>query len=141
MNLVERNLYHPFTHSSLGFSYAQDLPHKNHTSLILEDIDLYYQPLEHPAFAITQFLLRLIYTILGEFVQFKLLSMVKKENFLVNEVTQFYCISSMVALPFWLFYSSATDFIHLLKEIFDNLTHLSKQNYRYIIINQVRWCT
>ena len=120
MNLEERHLYHPFTHSSLGFSYAQDLPHKNHTSLILDDIDLYYQPLEHPAFAITQLLLRLIYTILGEFVQFKLFNMVKKEKFLVNEVTQVYCISSMVAYPFWLLYSSATDFIHPLKEIFGN---------------------
>ena len=120
MNLEERHLYHPFTESSLGFSYTKDLPHENHTSLMLEDIDLYYQPLEHPAFAITQFLLRLIYTILGEFVQFKLLNMVKKEKFLVNEVTQVYCISSMIALPFWLLYSSATDFLHPLKEIFGN---------------------
>ena len=135
MNLEERNLYHPFTHSSLGLSYTQDLPHKNHTSLILEDINLYYQPLENPAFAITQLLLRLIYTILGEFVQFKLLSMVKKENFLVNEVTQFYCISSMVALPFWLFYSSATDFIHPLKEIFGNWICVTGRIVIYLHMN------
>ena len=135
MNFEERHLYHPFTQSSLGFSYTQDFLHDNHTSLILENIDLYYQPVEHPAIAISQFVMRLIYTILGEFIQFKLFNMVTKEKFLVNEVTQVYCISSMIAYPFWLLYSSSTDFIHPLKEIFGNWFCVTGRIVIYLHLN------
>ena len=119
MSLNTRHLYHPFEQSSLGFSLPPN-PHENRTSLIMEDIDLYYQPLPNPAVAIIQFLLKLTYTILGEFVQFKLLNMVKKENCLVNEVTQFYCIVSLVVAPVCLLYETATDFFHPIKQIVGN---------------------
>ena len=120
MPLDKRNLYHPFTKPSLGFPLTEDLPQGNVTSLVLEDVDLYYQPIEHPALAIIQLLFRLLYTTLGEYVQFMLFKMVKKEKGLVNEVTQFYCITSMVAYPFWLLYEVLTDFIHPLKDIVGN---------------------
>ena len=120
MSLNTRHLYHPFGQSSLGFSLSSNL-HENRTSLIIEDIDLYYQPLPNPAIATIQFLLKLTYTVLGEFVHFKLLNMVNKENGLVNEVTQFCCIVSLVVNPVGLLYETATDFFHPLKEIVGNV--------------------
>ena len=135
MSLSKRHLYHPFTQSSLGFPLAENLHHENLTSLIMEDIDLYYQPLSHPAVATIQFLLRLIYIILGEFVQFKLLSMVKKEKSIVNEVTQFYCMASMAAYPVWLLYATATDFFYPLKEIIGNWFCVTGRIIIYLHLN------
>ena len=110
-------MYHPYTQSSLGFSLAGDLTIENDTSVLLEDIDLYYQPTEQPTIAIIQFLIRFLYLCLGEYVQLKLLKMVNKENGLVNEVTQFYCITSMIVYPVWLLYETSTEFLHPLKDI------------------------
>ena len=117
MCFKHKNMYHPYIQSSLGISLSEDLTAENSTSLLLEDIDLYYQPIEHPAIAIIQFLIRFLYLCLGEYFQLKLLKMVRKENGLVKEVTQFYCITSMIVYPVWLLYETSTEFLHPLIDI------------------------
>ena len=88
--------------------------------LTLENIDLYYQPVENPVVAIVNFLIRLLYISLGEYVQFKLYKMAKEEKSIVNEVTQFYCLISMIAYPILLLYQTTADFMHPMKDIVGN---------------------
>ena len=150
MVFKKENMYHPFTQSSLGFYLAEDITIENDTSLLLEDIDLYYQPIEHPAIAIIQFLIRFLYTCLGEYVQLKLLKMVRKENGLVNEVTQFYCITSMTIYPVWLILATSTEFLYPLKDlvghwlcVFSRLTiffHVNVILFHSFITALMRYC-
>ena len=117
MVLNQNSLYNPFSQSSLGFSLFGEPPNDNNTNHVLEDVDLYYQPVEYPPIAIVNFLIRLSYFSLGEHVQFKLYKMVRKENGLVNEVTQFYSIASMVAYPVLLLHQTSVEFFHPMIDI------------------------
>ena len=121
MELKQNNFYQPFTEPFLGFSISNNLLTKrNDTYLTLENIDLYYQPVENPAVAIVNFLIRLFYISLGEYVQFKLYKMAKEEKSIVNEVTQFYCLISMISYPILLLYQTTADFMHPMKDIVGN---------------------
>ena len=117
MGLKNDYLYHPFTHSELGFFMRGAVSNGNDTHFLLKSIDLYYQPVEEPVFAIMYLVVGLIMFVVGEMIQFKLLFMVKRENGLIKEVTQVYSITSIIMYPFWLFVPTITDFIHPLNEV------------------------
>ena len=44
------HFYHPFSDSYLGFFGYDGKSNENDTRMVLENIDLYYQPVEEPAF-------------------------------------------------------------------------------------------
>ena len=46
--------------------------------------------------------------------------MAKEEKSIVNEVTQFYCLISMIAYPILLLYQTTADFVHPRKDIVGN---------------------
>ena len=150
MDLKNNNLYHPFVKSDLGFFKHGTLFTQNDTQFVLKNIDLYYQPVEEPAFAILYLVLGLILLVVAEIVQFKLFCMVKKENGLIKEVTQIYSVCSMIMYPFWCIVPSLTDFIHPLNEVIGewfcflvrSLTffHLNVITMQSFIICTMRYC-
>ena len=111
------NTYNPFTKSLLGLSFSSNFSNENYSYSLLDNLDLYHQPLKNFGTAISIFVVRLLYLILGQLVLYKLFKMVRKENGLVNEVTQFYCIVMITTYPTWLLFETITDFIHPLKNI------------------------
>ena len=111
------NFYHPFSDSYLGFFGYDDKSKENDTCMVLENIDLYYQPVEEPAFGTIVLVTHILSLILGELVQFRLLAMVKNENGLVKEVTQIYSLTSIICCPISIIFTCATDFIHPLNEV------------------------
>ena len=117
MFFQNENLYNPFTNTYLGFSLSEENSQENNTLFIIDNLDLYYQPTELPSSAISLFVIRFPLFCLGIFIQIKLFRMVRKEKGLVNEVTQFYSITSMSISPIWLLFVTTTDFLHPLKDI------------------------
>ena len=111
------NTYNPFTKSLLGLSFSSNFSNENYSYSLLDNLDLYHQPLDNFGTAISIFVVRLLYLILGQLVLYKLFKMVRKENGLVNEVTQFYCIVMITTYPTLLLFETITDFIHPLKNI------------------------
>ena len=117
MNSINVKTYHPFSKSFLGLSFSSNLSNEMYSYNLLENLDLYHQPLDPPSIAISLFFVRLTYCILGELVMYKLLKTVRKEKGLVNDVTQFYCIVMITNYPTWLLFTTMTEFLHPLKDI------------------------
>ena len=117
MFLKKENLYHPFTNSSIGFFVMDGKSGNDDYQFVLENFDLFYQPTEHPIFALVLLVMRILIGSTGVYVNWKLYRMVKKENGLVNGVTQIYCLSSIVIGPIVLLFKTSTDFVHPLNEV------------------------
>ena len=117
MQSIKVNTYNPFTKSFLGFSFSSNFSNENYSLNVLDNLDLYHQPLEHPSKAISLFVARFLIIFFGELVLYKLFKMVRKENGLVNEVTQFYCITLVTNLPICLLFMTITEFLYPLKNI------------------------
>ena len=106
----DKHVYHPFPNSILAFSSPTDSSPSN--DFILDEIDLYYQPLPSPLTGTLFFAVRCTIVAIGEFVHVKVYKMIQKENSLVNQVATFYICTEMVYVPFWLIFTTFTDFIH-----------------------------
>ena len=120
MLLDKRYLYHPFVDSMFGF-WAETKGSSEEEAIdegyVVEEVDLYYQPVQEPTTGIVFYLLRIILVGIGEFILVKVWKMVNEENGLVKEVTKLYTITMMVACPFWSLFNASVDFIHPMQEV------------------------
>ena len=117
MFLNKNNLYNPFTESNLGFFTNLGPSKNNETHLVIDDIDLYHQPVEDPILSFIFLVLSMITIVVGEVVQLQLYRSVTKEKGLVKEVTQFYTLVQMIGYPILIAFISSTDFVHPLSEV------------------------
>ena len=83
----------------------------------MDNINLYYQPLQEPLHALASCLVRTLLVILAEFVQIKVLRSMRKESGIINNVATLYILSLMVAGPCYLIFSTIIDFIHPVHKI------------------------
>ena len=102
MELKSYHFYHPFKSSSFGILTPSLKDPDNVTGFALEDIDLYYQPLESPSIFFTFFVLSLISVFIGEGIGMKVLTMLKKELGPLTQITKLFVISQMILWPFFL---------------------------------------
>ena len=100
MNLEWNNFYHPFQKSTLGFLL---IDHKNQSFVsdyeIVDEIDLYHQPLERPSVVLTFFIIKLTIICVGEGICIRLLSSLEKEKGLLKDVTKLFIIVQMILHP------------------------------------------
>ena len=94
-----KNLYHPFNESYFVFFIQDKNPNENAMYFIIEDIDLYFQPVEEPVTAIVFVIIRVIWLLLTETIFFKLYKMANNENGLLKEVTCLYALTMMITAP------------------------------------------
>ena len=119
--LVNRHYrYHRFNGSYFGMFLKNDTSSKLEIGLAIDSLDLYHQPLLDPVYASISFTTRAALIIMAEFVQAKVLVLIKKENGLVNDVARLYIISLMIGGPFWLLFSGTIEFIHPANEVIGN---------------------
>ena len=117
MDSVRRYGYNPFKGSSMGF-LSDDLTAKGHvTGFILSDIDLYHQPIEGPNIASFFLLLKLAVIIVGEYVNSKVLHLMKRQNGLLTEITTFLTYTLMIYCPLGVIFSTTVDFVHPINEV------------------------
>lgn len=109
--------YHPFQQGSLPFyTYIKD--HENDSSLdIINNIDLYHQPVEEEFTAFIFFILRCFFTILAEVCNYRMLLIIKKDTSILTDVAKLQAYTIMMTLPIRLIFITLTDFIHPLNEI------------------------
>ena len=112
MPSIREHLYHPFGETSFGVSFANQTLSKDSSGFLVSNIDLYYQPVVKPEIGVSFLLLRLPLLLIGEFLYMKVIKLMKKETSLVNDVTKLVSTTQMIFWPFWLFFSTSTDFIH-----------------------------
>ena len=118
MILSKNNLNHPFQASYLGLFTNDYLSSEDNSTRVLEDINLYYQPLQVPEVAIVFFFIKSILIFLGEYLHYKVLVLMKEENGIVKNVARMFVLTQMVFYPFLLIMMTLTDFIHPVSEVF-----------------------
>ena len=114
----KHNFYHPFKNTSIRVTIEENSVTKDQNGYIIDEIDLYYQPVQNPAIGITFFLIRLPVLILGILLNIKVLSLIKRETSVVNDVTKVATYAQMIFWFTFVFFTTATDFVHPLNEIF-----------------------
>ena len=70
--------YHPFKESYFGIFLRDQTSPENITGFSIENVNLYYQPVQEPVIAIAFFILKMVLVIIGEFINIKVLIMTKK---------------------------------------------------------------
>ena len=116
---TRNNLFHPFLNASLGFlNYTNTrLREKEKLSDVLEQIDLYYQPVSHP---ITSSILLIFYISLffiGEYLHLKVLLVLKKDNGILKTVSRIFALAQMVMWPVIFILITATSLVHPLASV------------------------
>ena len=112
-----QHLYHPFKDSYFGIFLKDHTSPENTTGFVVDNIDLYYQPVQDPVIGIIFFFLKLSLVIIGEFINIKVLIMMKKENGIVKDVAKLFTVTQMIVWPFNLLFITSTDFIYPLNEV------------------------
>ena len=113
----EHYFYHPFRNPLLGFFIDGDTSSTNISKFTIDDIDLYYQPLEHPIVAFSVFLFKLLVISIGEVVSMKVLEVAKKETSIINQMTILFCITQMIFHPLHLLFDITVNLIHPIDEV------------------------
>ena len=117
MDIRQDNLYHPYTRSFLGIVLKANSSPENIWSDHIEDVNLYFQPLPHPTIAAMGFVLKLLLVVLGEFVYIKILTRIKNDDTILNDITRLYVRMQMVFQSLSVLFMSINDFIHPLSEV------------------------
>ena len=117
MNRSRQNFYHPFQYSFFGFDLGK-IDFQNHSTFnIIDNIDLYQQPVEEPSIAMIFFAVRCVIVIMAELCNYRVLVMMKKDRSILNTITKLQAYTIMVSMPIKLIFVTLTDFIHPLNEI------------------------
>ena len=117
MFLQPENVYHPFTDSYFGI-FLKDLVDQDKViGLVIEDINLYYQPVQIPLLAAIFLIIKLFLLVVSEYLLYKIYRLAKKENGLVKDVTIVFVYAQVIFWPVWIFFVGSTDFIHPLNDV------------------------
>ena len=76
MEIIKSHGYNPFNRSSLGFISADKTSKSRSKGFMIEDVNLYHQPVEGPDIALLFFLVKLTVLIIGLKVNLKVLNQV-----------------------------------------------------------------
>ena len=119
MELHSYHFYNPFKSPALWF-YLNDPNNKysnDSMSYVMDDVDLYYQPLEPQWIAIFFFFVRLTIIVFGQFIGTKVVILMKRENGILSEVTILFMITQMVFHPILIFFELTVNLIHPVDEV------------------------
>ena len=116
---TRNNLFHPFLNSSLGFlNYTNTkLRKKEKLPDVLEEIDLYYQPVNHPLTSSVLLIFYISLFFIGEYLHLKVLLVLKKDNGLLKTVSRIFAIAQMVCWPVIFILITATSLVHPLASV------------------------
>ena len=114
------HFHHPFTKSSFGFFVFLNSDNASQivsSGFSLEDIDLYYQPLENPIVAISLFTIKIFFIIIGMILCSKVLDMVKKEPSIDSQLLKIFCWIQIIFQPILVFFDLTVNLIHPIDDI------------------------
>ena len=111
------NIYHPFTNLSFGVYLNNLVDDDSAVGGIIEDINLYYQPVQNPLIAVVFLAIKLVLLVIAEYLQVKVYKLMKKESGIIKNITQLLVCTQMVFWPFLLFFATSIDFIHPMNKV------------------------
>ena len=121
MTLNLHNFYHPFQKFYLGLFPSQVSNQSDFSGVdMMNEIDLYYQPLEKPWIVVTFWFMKLAVICIGEGVCKKLVTSLNKEVGLLTDVTKLVIIAQMVIYPILHFFELVIITIYPVHEIVGN---------------------
>ena len=110
--------YHPFNQISLSFFLSNDSPQNISSFNTLDGVELYQQPVEEPNIAILFCIVRFVFTILAEACNYRVINVTKKDNGILNDIMNLQAYTVMITMPIRLIFTTLTDFMHPLNEVF-----------------------
>ena len=119
LSLSGVSYFNPYLQDTIAF-YTQSsysLTSTSHADILL-DVDLYYQPLQSPVFAISNLLISVIILIVGEYVHIQVLKFLRYQTSLVKEILQAFMYIQMLYWPITVFFQGSTKFIYPFRQIF-----------------------
>ena len=117
MLFKSENIYHPFTNSSFGIFLNSLVDEDSVVGGMIEDINLYYQPVKNPLTAFVFLAIKSFLLVIAEYLQVKVYKLMKKENGIIKNITQLLVCTQMVFWPFWIFFATSIDFIHPMNKV------------------------
>ena len=112
-------LYHPFSNSFFGILLDENngnMKKNGRVGLVVEEIDLYYQPLEHPIAAVSVFFIKSFFITIGIFLCVKVLNVAKKEPNIVTEMVKIFCWTQIIFQPILVFFDLTINLLHPVNE-------------------------
>ena len=109
--------YHPFNQDLLSFFLPNDSSPNKSSLAILDDVELYQQPVEKPNIAILFFFIRLVFTILAEACNYRVIYVTRKDNGILNDIMKLQAYIIMTSMPIRLIFITLTDLMHPLNEV------------------------
>ena len=100
MLFKSENIYHPFTNLSFGVYLNNLVDDDSAVGGIIEDINLYYQPVQNPLIAVVFLAIKLVLLVIAEYLQVKVYKLMKKESGIIKNITQLLVCTQMVFWPF-----------------------------------------
>ena len=115
MKKQQHYFYHPFVNSSFGilmFDNDSNIPKNEESGFIVYDVNLYYQPLEHPLIAVSFFAIKLLFIIIGVMLCTKILRVVKREPSIDTHIMKIFCWTQITLHPILIFFDLTINLIH-----------------------------
>ena len=119
MPLTRDNYYNPFTEEFLG-AFSSNSSIKDNDWEILEEIDLYYQPIPSPVIAGVFAVVTVMIFILGSHLHLKVHLRLRKDESILNGITKTFVFANSTLFPITIILLNVTNFIHTLPPIFAN---------------------
>lgn len=115
---IQRPFYHPFQRLSLGFFITDHEATNVQSAFEIDEINLYYQPVQEPIAGTIFFFIKLTIILIGCYIHLKILkSMGKESSSIIDNVTKFYLWNQIIVYSAGLIFVTITDFIHPAGEI------------------------
>lgn len=117
MASISNHFYNPFNSGILGIFSPNSSFAANDSYTILEDIDLYYQPVPTPIASGIHAVLSVITLILGLYLHIRVLFCLKKDDSILKRITQVFVFTNLTMLILAISTSCITNIIHTFPKI------------------------
>ena len=117
MGLKPEKFYHPYLRSSFGIFLDENGSKNGTVGSILNDVNLYYQPLQDPSILLIFNVIKTLILISGVFIHMKVSKMIDKENGLLKDITTLFVRVNTMLWPFLTFFSGIVDFVQPVNQL------------------------
>ena len=135
MIFTRDNLYNPFKDSLIGILHKETFAPENLTDFVIENINLYHQPVIEPKLATLFSIIMITLLVFGEYLHIKILRMLRKENSILRDITYVFVFANMTLCVLNVFLITSTNFVHPLNKIIGQWFCTMSRFFEYFLID------
>ena len=118
LNLNRVSSYNPFIGDTIGLFNHSSSASQRWYGETMEDVDLYYQPLQTPTLTVVYLIPKSIIIVAGEYIHIRILKFFRHKNCLVKDLLKLFLYVQMLYWPVVVIFKASTELIFPLQEIF-----------------------